>query len=159
MKLCSSLNILWHCLWDWNENRPFPVLWPLLSFPNLLAYWAQHIHFFCLFTVTTSQNVTTSQSVLKTLASAFWGGVQDSVQVYWIKVLQSWERTWERCFFTSWQSASYTTNICELLFLGKIYIIVLCLGSLSMCLVGTNYHIYFSILTAKHTVGSQTSIK
>ena len=26
-------------LWDWNENLPFPVLWPLLSFPNLLAYW------------------------------------------------------------------------------------------------------------------------
>ena len=26
-------------LWDWNKNRPFPVLWPLLSFPNLLAYW------------------------------------------------------------------------------------------------------------------------
>ena len=25
-------------LWDWNENLPFPVLWPLLSFPNLLAY-------------------------------------------------------------------------------------------------------------------------
>ena len=24
-------------LWDRNENRPFPVLWPLLSFPNLLA--------------------------------------------------------------------------------------------------------------------------
>ena len=29
-------------VWDWNENRPFPVLWPLLSFPNLLAYWVQH---------------------------------------------------------------------------------------------------------------------
>ena len=28
-------------LWDWIENRPFPVLWPLLSFPNLLTYWAQ----------------------------------------------------------------------------------------------------------------------
>ena len=26
-------------LWDWNENWPFPVLWPLLSFSNLLAYW------------------------------------------------------------------------------------------------------------------------
>ena len=26
-------------LWDWNEKWPFPVLWPLLSFPNLLAYW------------------------------------------------------------------------------------------------------------------------
>ena len=26
-------------LWDWNENWPFPVMWPLLSFPNLLAYW------------------------------------------------------------------------------------------------------------------------
>ena len=25
-------------LWDWNENWPFPVLWPLLSFPNLLVY-------------------------------------------------------------------------------------------------------------------------
>ena len=24
-------------LWDWNENWPFPVLWPLLSFPNLLV--------------------------------------------------------------------------------------------------------------------------
>ena len=23
----------------WNENWPFPVLWVLLSFPNLLAYW------------------------------------------------------------------------------------------------------------------------
>ena len=26
-------------LWEWNENWPFPVLWPFLSFPNLLAYW------------------------------------------------------------------------------------------------------------------------
>ena len=31
-------------LWDWNENWPFPVLWPLLSFPNLLAYWVKHFH-------------------------------------------------------------------------------------------------------------------
>ena len=31
-------------LWDWNENWPFPVLWPLLSCPNLLAYWVQHFH-------------------------------------------------------------------------------------------------------------------
>ena len=30
--------------WDWNENWPFSVLWPLLSFPNLLAYWVQHFH-------------------------------------------------------------------------------------------------------------------
>ena len=29
-------------LWDWNENWPFPILWPLLSFPNLLAYLVQH---------------------------------------------------------------------------------------------------------------------
>ena len=29
-------------LWDWIENWPFPVLWPLLSFPNMLAYWMQH---------------------------------------------------------------------------------------------------------------------
>ena len=29
-------------LWDWNEYWSFPVLWPLLSFSNLLAYWVQH---------------------------------------------------------------------------------------------------------------------
>ena len=28
----------------WDENWPFPVLWPLLSFPNLLANWVQHVH-------------------------------------------------------------------------------------------------------------------
>ena len=31
-------------LWDWNENWPFLVLWPLLSFPNVLAYWVRHFH-------------------------------------------------------------------------------------------------------------------
>ena len=41
--------VVWACfgiafLWDWNENWPFPVLWPLLSFPSLLAYWVQHFH-------------------------------------------------------------------------------------------------------------------
>ena len=37
--LCSSLNILGIAfLWDWNENWPFPVLWPLLSFPDLLEH-------------------------------------------------------------------------------------------------------------------------
>ena len=29
-------------LWDWNKNWPFPILWPLLSFSNLLTYWVQH---------------------------------------------------------------------------------------------------------------------
>ena len=45
---CSCL-VVWPLfgisfLWDWNENWPFPVLWPLPSFPNLLAYWVQHFH-------------------------------------------------------------------------------------------------------------------
>ena len=31
-------------LWDWNKNWLFPVLWPLLSFPDLLAYWMQHFN-------------------------------------------------------------------------------------------------------------------
>ena len=31
-------------LWDCVENCPFPVLWPLLSFPNLLAYWVQYFN-------------------------------------------------------------------------------------------------------------------
>ena len=33
-------------LWRWNENWPFPVLWLLMSFPNLLAYWLQHFNSF-----------------------------------------------------------------------------------------------------------------
>ena len=31
-------------LWDWNENWRFSVLWPVLSFPNLLTYWVQHFN-------------------------------------------------------------------------------------------------------------------
>ena len=31
-------------LWDWNENWHFWVLWPLLSFPYLLAYWVWHFN-------------------------------------------------------------------------------------------------------------------
>ena len=38
VQLFGSLNILWHCLSYW----PFPVLWTLLSFPNLLTHWVQH---------------------------------------------------------------------------------------------------------------------
>ena len=39
VQLCGSWNILWHCLY---ENWPVPVLGPLLSFPNFLAYCVQH---------------------------------------------------------------------------------------------------------------------
>ena len=31
-------------LWNWNENWTFPVLWSLLSIPDLLVYWVQHFH-------------------------------------------------------------------------------------------------------------------
>ena len=31
-------------LWDWNENWPFPVLWLLLSFPNLVTYCVLYFH-------------------------------------------------------------------------------------------------------------------
>jgi len=31
-------------LWYWNEDWPFPVLWPLMNFPNLLTYWVQHFN-------------------------------------------------------------------------------------------------------------------
>ena len=31
-------------LWDLSEYWTFPVLWLLLSFPNLLAYWVKHFH-------------------------------------------------------------------------------------------------------------------
>ena len=40
--VCTFFGIAF--LWGWNENWPFPVLWSLLCFPNLLAYWVQHFH-------------------------------------------------------------------------------------------------------------------
>ena len=45
----SNCTVVWtfFCtilLWVWNENWPFLVLWPLLSFPILLACWVQHFH-------------------------------------------------------------------------------------------------------------------
>ena len=41
----SSLSILCFAfLGGWNENWTFPVLWPLLSFLNLLTYWEQHFN-------------------------------------------------------------------------------------------------------------------
>ena len=43
---CAVLRIVFSIafLWDRNENWPFLVLWTLLSFPNLLAYWVQHFN-------------------------------------------------------------------------------------------------------------------
>ena len=38
-------------LWYWNENWPFSVLCPLLSFPNLLAYWMQYTIIFLVFEI------------------------------------------------------------------------------------------------------------
>ena len=40
----SNCMVLWAFfgiafLWDWNENWSFQAPWPLLSFPNWLAYW------------------------------------------------------------------------------------------------------------------------
>ena len=40
--VCTFFGIAF--LWHWNENWPFSVLCPLLSFPDLLAYWVQHFH-------------------------------------------------------------------------------------------------------------------
>ena len=41
---CEMRAVVWTffyicLLWDWNEYWPFPIQWPLLSFPNLLTYW------------------------------------------------------------------------------------------------------------------------
>ena len=50
-KICTPLQGRWKShraaegwgIIDPNPNS-IPVLWPLLSFPNLLAYWVQHFH-------------------------------------------------------------------------------------------------------------------
>ena len=46
---CAVVWVVWAFfgiafLWGWNENWPFPILWPLLSFPDFLPYWVQHFH-------------------------------------------------------------------------------------------------------------------
>ena len=46
--VCNCV-VVWICfgitfLWDCNENWRFLALWPLLSFPNLLAYWVKHFN-------------------------------------------------------------------------------------------------------------------
>ena len=42
VQLCGTLSILWHWLFfDIWIKIPFLVLWPLLSFPDLLPYWVQ----------------------------------------------------------------------------------------------------------------------
>ena len=57
VSIAFSITSMWECnsvvvwtsfgiafLWDWNENWPFPVLRPLLSFLNLMTYSVQHFH-------------------------------------------------------------------------------------------------------------------
>ena len=49
-------------LWDWNETWPFPVLWPLLSFTNWLAY--------CTFTAS-SFRIWNSSTVIPSPSTSF----------------------------------------------------------------------------------------
>ena len=44
-------------LWNWNENWSFPVLWQLLSFPNLLAYWVQNFNRIIIFRILNSSAI------------------------------------------------------------------------------------------------------
>ena len=66
-------------LWDWNENWPFPVLWPLLSFPDLLAYWVfssvqslSRVQLFATLWIAARQasvSITKSRSLLKPMST------------------------------------------------------------------------------------------
>ena len=70
-------------LWNWNENWHFPVLQPLLGFPNLLAYWVQHFNsIICWDLKELNWNSTTSTSIVRRDAS-------DS-KFYYFSVDQSW---------------------------------------------------------------------
>ena len=39
---CTVFSIV--LLGNWDKDWPFPVLWPLLDFSNLLTYWVQHLN-------------------------------------------------------------------------------------------------------------------
>ena len=66
-------------LWDWNENWPFPVLWPLLSFPDLLTYWVfssvqslSRVQLFATLWIAARQasvSITKSRSLLKPMST------------------------------------------------------------------------------------------
>ena len=66
-------------LWDWNENWPFPILWLLLSFPNLLAYWVQHFHsiIFQVFTFKRFADLSV-ENVQKVGRADLWSGPQQT---------------------------------------------------------------------------------
>ena len=51
-------------LWDWNENWSFPILWPLLSFPNLLTYWFHHIYSIIFYNLNSSAGIPSLPLVL-----------------------------------------------------------------------------------------------
>ena len=42
---CPMVSIIFSTtlLGNWDENWPFPVLWPLLGLPDVLTYWIQHL--------------------------------------------------------------------------------------------------------------------
>ena len=68
---------------NWNENWLFPVLWPHLSFTNLLAYWVQHfnsINFYDLKYL--SWNSITSTSFVHSDIS--WGPLEFTLQDVWL---------------------------------------------------------------------------
>ena len=70
---------------DWNENWHFPVLWPLLSFPNLLAYWVQHFHSISFQDLKwLNSNSITSTSFVR--SDAFLGPLDFTFQDVWLQV-------------------------------------------------------------------------
>ena len=71
-------------LWDSNENWPFPVLWPLLSFPNFLAYWSD---------------------IMANKISAFWNLLAFSLQVNFYNYL---------CVFEKQLLLIYNVSLCKL---------------------------------------------
>ena len=80
-------------LWDWNENWPFPVLWPLLSFPNLVAYWVQYFHSIIFQDLKElNWNSITSSSFVRSDASAlsYWTVWQGKTIGYWKRNSPGW---------------------------------------------------------------------
>ena len=86
-------------LWDWNENWPFPVLWPLLSFPNLLAYWMQHFH----------------SIIFQNLKYLNWNFITStSFGLEWVNLTQMWNLNYdtnELIYETETDSQAYRTNL------------------------------------------------
>ena len=92
-------------LWDWNENWPFPVPWPLLSFPDSLTYWVQHFHSIVFTLLSPKQQFLSLISPGCQWTSLTLGSFNNAELIsistcpQWYRIQKSKKKTWYFCLY------------------------------------------------------------